>query len=151
MEVILLEKVANLGNLGDKVNVKSGYGRNFLVPYNKAVPATADNVAAFEIRRADLEAEAAAVVAEAQARGNQLEGLEIVIEANAGDEGKLFGSVGSRDIAEAVQNAIGVELTKTEIKLPTGALRELGDYSIDIQLHSDVTQAISLRVIAEVE
>ncbi|MFT5483648.1 MAG: large subunit ribosomal protein L9 [Halieaceae bacterium] len=151
MEVILLEKVANLGNLGDKVNVKAGYGRNYLVPYNKAVPATVSNVAAFESRRAGLEAEAAEVVAAAQTRGNQLEGLEVVIEANAGDEGKLFGSVGSRDIAEAVKNAIGIELTKSEIKLPTGALRELGEYSIDIQLHSDVTQAITLRVIAEVD
>lgn len=149
MDVILLEKVANLGDLGDQVKVKSGYGRNYLVPYNKAVPATADNVAAFEARRAELEAQAAATVAEAQARADKLEGLTLTIEANAGDEGKLFGSVGTRDIAEAIQAATGVEVGKSEVKLPEGALRELGEFEIDIQLHSDITQTIALQVVPE--
>jgi len=134
MEVILLEKVGKLGNIGDKVNVKAGYGRNYLVPTNKAVFATAANLEAFEARRAELEAAAAEQRTAADTRGAQLAGLEtITIAANAGDEGKLFGS----------------EVVKSEVKLPEGALREIGEYDIDIQLHSDVTQAIKLAVVAE--
>ena len=149
MDVILLEKVANLGDLGDQVKVKSGYGRNYLIPYHKAVPATAENVAAFEARRAELEAQAAEAVAAAQARADKLAELVVTIEANAGDEGKLFGSVGTRDIAEAIESATGVEVTKSEVKLPEGALREVGEFEVDIQLHSDITQTTSLHIVPE--
>ncbi len=149
MEVILLEKVGKLGTIGDKVNVKAGYGRNYLVPTNKAVFATAANLAAFEARRAELEAAAAEQRTAAEARGAQLAGLDtITIAANAGDEGKLFGSIGTQDIADAL-TAAGAEVVKSEVKLPEGALREIGEYDIDIQLHSDVTQAIKLAVVAE--
>ncbi|MEH6466696.1 MAG: 50S ribosomal protein L9 [Porticoccus sp.] len=149
MEVILLEKVGKLGNIGDKVNVKAGYGRNYLVPTSKAVFATAANLAAFEARRAELEAAAAEQRTAAEVRGAQLAGLEtITIAANAGDEGKLFGSIGTQDIADAL-TAAGAEVVKSEVKLPEGALREIGEFDIDIQLHSDVTQAIKLAVVAE--
>lgn len=149
MEVILLENISNLGTLGDKVDVKAGYGRNFLIPQGKAVPATAGNVADFEARRADLEAAAAEVLAAAQARGESLEGLDaIVIPANAGDEGKLFGSIGTRDIAEAI-TAGGVAVDKSEVRLPEGALRELGEYEIAIQVHGDVTSTVAVSVIPE--
>jgi large subunit ribosomal protein L9 len=149
MEVILLEKVGKLGTIGDKVNVKAGYGRNYLIPTNKAVFATAANLAAFEARRAELEAAAAEQRTAAEARGAQLAGLEtITIAANAGDEGKLFGSIGTQDIADAL-TAAGAEVVKSEVKLPEGALREIGEYDIDIQLHSDVTQVIKLAVVAE--
>ena len=148
MQVILLEKIGRLGNLGDQVNVKSGYGRNYLIPYGKAVAATKDNVAEFEQRRADLEAAAAAKRAEAQARASRLVDLVVTIAANAGDEGKLFGSIGTRDIADAI-TAAGVEVNKSEVKLPNGVLRETGEFDIDIQVHSDVIQAIKLKVIAE--
>jgi large subunit ribosomal protein L9 len=149
MEVILLEKVGKLGTIGDKVNVKAGYGRNYLIPTSKAVFATAANLAAFEARRAELEAAAAEQRTAAEARGTQLAGLETVtIAANAGDEGKLFGSIGTQDIADAL-TAAGAEVVKSEVKLPEGALREIGEYDIDIQLHSDVTQVIKLAVVAE--
>src|SRR5690554_1339221 len=148
MQVILLEKVGRLGNLGDKVNVKPGYGRNFLLPYGKAVAATEANIAEFEQRRAELEAAAAERRSAAEARAAQLAELTVTIAANAGDEGKLFGSVGTRDIAEAI-TAAGVEVVKAEVKLPQGALRETGEYEIDIQVHSEVTQTVKLSVIAE--
>ncbi|HEY7886043.1 MAG TPA: 50S ribosomal protein L9 [Cellvibrionaceae bacterium] len=148
MEVILLEKVGKLGTIGDKVTVKSGFGRNFLLPQGKAVAATANNVADFEARRAELEAAADAKKAEAEARAAKLAELTVTIAANAGDEGKLFGSIGTRDIADAI-TAAGVEVVKAEVKLPQGALREIGEYEIDIQVHSEVTQAVKLSVIAE--
>jgi len=148
MEVILLEKVGKLGTLGDKVNVKAGFGRNFLVPQGKAVPATAANVASFEARRAELEKAAAETLAVAQARGEKLEGLEVSIVSKAGDEGKLFGSIGTRDIADAI-TATGVEVDKSEVRLPEGALRHTGEFEIDVQLHSDVTATIKLVVVAE--
>ena len=130
MEVILLEKVGKLGDLGDKVNVKPGYGRNFLIPQGKAVPATEDNVARLEARRSELETAAAESIAVAEVRAGRIAELgTIIIAANAGEEGKLFGSVGTRDIADAV-TAAGVELNKAEIRLPEGALRELGDFEI---------------------
>ncbi|HNI63480.1 MAG TPA: 50S ribosomal protein L9, partial [Agitococcus sp.] len=137
MEVILLEKVANLGALGTKVNVKPGYGRNFLIPQGKAVPATKANLEAFEARRAELERQEAETLAAAQARAEQLATLAVVIAAKSGDEGKLFGSVGTRDIAEAV-TAAGVAVNKLEVRLPNGALRNTGEYKIALQLHSDV-------------
>ncbi|MCK9531389.1 MAG: 50S ribosomal protein L9 [Gammaproteobacteria bacterium] len=148
MEVILLDKVRNLGNLGDKVKVRNGYGRNFLIPQGKAVLATADNLAKFEARRAELEKAAAAEVAAAQARAEKLAALaEVTIGAKAGEEGKLFGSVGTGDIAEAI-TAAGVEVAKAEVKLPDGALRHTGEFSVDVVLHSDVTQAITVKVVA---
>ncbi len=148
MEVILLEKVANLGSLGDKVKVKSGYGRNFLVPYGKAVPATADNLKAFEERRAELEKAAADKLADAQSRAEALEGQSITISSKAGDEGRLFGSIGVRDIADAV-TAAGTEVEKSEVRLPEGPIRAIGEYEIELQLHTDVTVTIQLAVVAE--
>jgi large subunit ribosomal protein L9 len=148
MEVILLDKVGKLGNIGDKVTVKAGFGRNFLLPQGKAVAATAKNIAEFEERRASLEAAAAAKKAEAEARAAKLAELSVTIAANAGDEGRLFGSIGTRDIADAV-TAAGVEVTKSEVRLPQGALREVGEYDIDIQLHSEITQAVKLIVVSE--
>lgn len=149
MNIILLDKVANLGNLGDQVAVKAGYARNFLFPKGKAVPATKANVELFEQRRAELEAKVAAELAAAEERSNKLAELgTVTIAAPAGDEGKLFGSVGTRDIAEAI-TAAGVEVAKAEVKLPTGTLREVGEFAIDLQLHSDVTTSITLAIIAE--
>lgn len=148
MEVILLEKVANLGALGAKVNVKPGYGRNFLIPQGKAAPATKANLEAFEARRAELERLAAEVLAAAQARAEQLAALNIVIAAKSGDEGKLFGSVGTRDIAEAI-SAAGVAVDKLEVRLPNGALRNTGEYTIALQLHAEVTAEVALTVVAE--
>ncbi|MBT4518534.1 MAG: 50S ribosomal protein L9 [Halieaceae bacterium] len=149
MEVILLENIGNLGSLGDQVEVKAGFGRNYLVPKGKAVPATKDNVAKFEAQRADLEAAANAAVNEAQVRVDAINALDVItIEANAGEEGKLFGSVGTRDIAEAVTGA-GCEIDKSEVRLPDGALHELGDFEIAIQVMSGVTALVNLSVVAE--
>ena len=149
MDVILLENIGNLGGLGDKVTVKAGYGRNFLIPQGKAVPATDANITEFEARRAELERAAAETLAAAQARGESLAALEtITIEANAGEEGKLFGSIGTRDIADAV-TAAGVEIDKAEVRLPEGALRETGEYSIAIQLHPEVMADIALAIVPE--
>ncbi|VAW89082.1 LSU ribosomal protein L9p [hydrothermal vent metagenome] len=148
MDVILLEKVRNLGNLGDKVSVKSGYGRNFLIPQNKAVPATASNVASFEARRAELEKEASDVLAAAQARAEKLEGISVTIAGNAGDEGKLFGSIGTADVAAAV-TAAGVELSKAEVRMPEGAIRATGEYSVAVHLHVDVDSSVNVIVTAE--
>ncbi|AQA16868.1 50S ribosomal protein L9 [Halioglobus japonicus] len=149
MEVILLEKIGNLGGLGDKVDVKAGFGRNYLIPQGKAVPATQDAVAQFEARRAELEAAAAETLAAAETRAEAINGLELVtIAANAGDEGKLFGSIGTRDIAEAV-SAAGAAVDKAEVRLPEGALREVGEYEIAIQVHSDVTAMVNVAVVPE--
>lgn len=149
MEVILLENISNLGGLGDKVNVKAGFGRNYLVPQGKAVPATESNIAEFEARRADLEAAAAATLAAAEARAETINALGLItITANAGEEGKLFGSVGTRDIAEAVTTA-GAEVDKSEVRLPEGALREVGEYEIAIQVHGDVFAAVAIAVVPE--
>ncbi len=148
MEVILLDKVGKLGAIGDKVTVKSGYGRNYLLPQGKAVAATAKNIADFEARRAGLEAAAASKIAEATARAEKLAELSVTIAANAGDEGRLFGSIGTRDIAEAI-TAAGVAVLKSEVRLPQGVLREIGQYEIDVQLHAEVIQTVKLSVIAE--
>ncbi|PXX90185.1 50S ribosomal protein L9 [Marinobacter vulgaris] len=148
MEVILLEKVANLGSLGDKVKVKAGYGRNFLLPYGKAVAATADNLKAFEERRAELEKVAAEKLTTAQARAEALEGASFTITSKAGEEGKLFGSIGVRDIADAI-TAAGTEVEKSEVRLPEGPLRAVGEYEIELQLHSDVSVVVNLAVVAE--
>jgi len=149
MEVILLEKVRNLGGLGDQVKVKSGYGRNYLIPTGKAVMATKDNVAKFEERRAELEAKAADQLGAAQARAEKLAGLGVVtIAARAGEEGKLFGSVSAADIADAV-TAAGVEVAKSEVKLPEGPLRNIGDFELQVVLHTDVEQTVNVQVVAE--
>ncbi len=149
MEVILLENIGNLGNLGDKVDVKAGFGRNFLIPQGKAVPATADNIAQFEARRADLEAAAAETLAAAEARAAGINELGLItIGANAGEGGKLFGSIGTRDIADAV-TAAGCEVDKSEVRLPEGALRELGEYEVGIQVHGDVTAMVAVAVVQE--
>ena len=149
MEIILLNKVANLGGLGDNVTVKSGYARNFLFPQGQAVPATKANVEKFEARRAELEAKIADQLAASEARAAKVAELaEVTIAAPAGDEGKLFGSIGTRDIALAI-TAAGVEIVKSEVKLPTGTLRETGEFEIDLQLHSEVTATIKLIVIQE--
>ncbi|MCG8909421.1 50S ribosomal protein L9 [Pseudomonas nitroreducens] len=148
MEVILLEKIAKLGNLGDKLNVKGGYARNYLLPQGKATAATAANVAAFEERRAELEKAAAEKKAAAEARAAQLSELIVTIGAHAGDEGKLFGSIGTRDIADAV-SAAGYPLEKSEVRLPDGALRAVGEYNIEVQLHMDVDATLHVVVVAE--
>ncbi|MFO7592725.1 MAG: 50S ribosomal protein L9 [Pseudomonadota bacterium] len=149
MDVILLEKVINLGNLGDQVKVKSGYARNFLLPKGKAVMATKDNVAMFEERRAELEAKEAEQLSAAQARAEKLAALEtITIGARAGDEGKLFGSVTAADIADAI-TAAGVEVAKSEVKMPEGPIRATGEFEMMVQLHTDVAQAVNIQVVAE--
>ena len=149
MEVILLENISNLGGLGDKVDVKPGFGRNYLIPQGKAVPATAEAVAEFEARRAELEAAAAEAQASAEQRAEAINALGLItISANAGEEGKLFGSIGTRDIAEAV-SAAGAEIDKAEVRLPEGALREIGEYEVDIQVHGDVTAIVAIAVVPE--
>ena len=151
MEVILLEKVANLGNLGEQVTVRPGYGRNFLVPQKKAVPATKDNVAKFEARRAELEKAANEALAAAQARAEKLAQLaKVTIASLAGDEGKLFGSVGPADVAEAV-TAAGVALEKREVLMPEGPIHMIGEYDVTIRLHSDVLQTVNVTVEAAKE
>ncbi|MEL0660188.1 50S ribosomal protein L9 [Psychromonas arctica] len=147
MEIILQDTVANLGKLGDKVNVKAGYARNFLFPQQKAVPANKANLEAFEARRAELEAKQAANLAAAQARGEAISALEAVtITSKAGDAGKLFGSIGTRDIADAI-TAAGVAVAKSEVRLPEGALRTTGSYEITVTVHSDVTSVVNLEIV----
>lgn len=148
MELILLRKVTNLGVLGDKVKVKPGYGRNYLVPQGKAVPATAANVAEFEAKRAEYEAKAKAVHDEAEGRAAKLEGASVTITANAATEGKLFGSVGPRDIADAF-TAAGLPLEKSEVIMGEGALRNIGEYDIVVKLHADVQTTVKVVVQAE--
>lgn len=149
MQVILLDKIGNLGSLGDTVNVKSGYARNYLIPQGKAVMANKANIEMFETRRAELEAKVAEVLAADQARADQISALEaVVIASKAGDEGKLFGSVGTRDIADAI-TAAGVKVAKSEVRLPEGALRNLGEYEVSIQLHSEVFATAKIQIVAE--
>lgn len=149
MEVILLETVGNLGGLGDQVSVKAGFGRNYLLPQGKAVPATTENVAQFEARRAELEAAAASALTAAQKRADAINAMApVVITMKAGDEGKLFGSVGTRDISEAA-TAAGVEIDKSEVRLPEGALREIGTYEVAVQVHANVMAVLNLSIVAE--
>ena len=148
MDVILLEKVANLGDLGDKVIVKSGYGRNFLIPFGKAVPANKDNVEAFEARRAELEKAAADKLGTASKRAEEMAEIELTLTAKAGDEGKLFGSIGPRDLAEAITSA-GVKVAKSEIRLADGPIRAVGEYDVGVQLHTDVAATIKVYIEAE--
>lgn len=148
MNVILLERIGNLGDLGDEVVVKPGFARNYLIPQGKAVRATSENRAVFEERRAELERIAGERLGEAQARAAQLEGMAVTLVVKAGEEGKLYGSVGTHDIADAV-TAKGVEIEKSEVRLPEGPIRAIGEYEIDVQLHSDVTVAIQVSVVPE--
>lgn len=148
MEVILLEKVYNLGELGDKVKVKPGYGRNYLIPSGKAVSATKENVAMFEERKAELEKQQQEALAAANSRAEKLKDVSVTITRKAGSEGKLFGSVGTIDIAEAV-SATGTELEKHEIRMPEGPIRVTGEYEFDVQLHADVTTMIKVIVAPE--
>jgi large subunit ribosomal protein L9 len=148
MDVILLKKVDNLGDLGDKVAVKAGYGRNFLIPTGCAVAATAENLAAFEARRTELEKEAAQALAAAQERKSSIEEIRVRIARKAGEEGRLFGSVGTADIADAVQ-AAGVDLEKQEVRLPEGPIRVAGEHEVTLHLHTDVNAVLMVEVVAE--
>jgi len=149
MEVILLEKIGKLGNIGDKAVVKAGFGRNYLIPQGKAVFATASNIADFELRRADLEAAAAAKLSAAQKRAAALAAIgSVTITVVAGDEGKLFGSVGIRELEDALV-AAGSDINKSEINMPDGPIRFVGEFSIECQLHVDVTQSFTVVVEAE--
>ncbi len=149
MDIILLAKVRNLGNLGDRVKVKNGYGRNFLIPQGKALPASEANIKMFEERRAELERQAAAEVDGANARAAKLADIgSVTVTAKAGDEGKLFGSVGTRDIATVITEA-GLAIQKSEVLMPNGPIRHTGEYAIEVQLHSDVRGEIKVLVVPE--
>ena len=145
MELILLQKVTNLGGLGDKVTVKPGYGRNFLVPQGKAVPATAANLADFEAKRAEYEAKAKAILDDASGRLAKLEGASVTVKANASTEGKLYGSVGPRDIAEAF-TAAGLPLEKSEVVMGEGPIRHVGEFDVLVHLHADVETTVKVVV-----
>ncbi|WP_111655666.1 50S ribosomal protein L9 [Isoalcanivorax indicus] len=149
MQVILLDKIKNLGDLGAVVDVRAGYGRNFLIPQGKALPATKENLAVVEERRAELQKQAEEALAAAQARLEKLAEVQVTIGAKAGDEGKLFGSIGTRDIADAVSAQTGVEIEKAEVKLPLGALRTTGEFDIDLQLHAEVSTTVKVVIVAE--
>jgi large subunit ribosomal protein L9 len=148
MELILLQKVANLGNIGDRVRVKSGYGRNFLLPKGKATLATPENVKRFEAQRAELERNAHEELANAQKRAEAIKDFKLTITAKAGTEGKLFGSIGTSDIAEASTKA-GHELARSEVRLPSGPLRAVGEHSVHLHLHTDVDVELALTILAE--
>jgi len=148
MEVILLQKIANLGDIGDRVKVKPGFGRNFLLPGGKATLATAENVAKIETRRAELESKAASDLANARSRADSLKDFRLAITAKAGSEGKLFGSIGTTDIAEACQQA-GHAIERAEVRLPGGPIRTVGEHVITLHLHSDVDVEVPLTITAE--
>jgi large subunit ribosomal protein L9 len=148
MDVILLQKVANLGAICDRVKVRSGYARNFLLPQGKATLATPDNVAKFEARRADFERKAADELSQAQQRAEQLQGFALKITAKAGTEGKLFGSIGTADIAEACTKA-GHAVARSEVRLPGGPIRQVGDHHVVLHLHADVNVDVPLTIVAE--
>ena len=148
MNVILLESVENLGGIGDLVKVKPGYGRNYLLPHGKAALATEANMKAIEARRAELEKAAAEELAKAKTRSKAFEGLEVIIQANAGAEGKLFGSVGPVDVVEAL-SAVQVEIERAEVRMPDGPIQEVGDFTVGIHLHSDVNVEVLLHIVGE--
>jgi large subunit ribosomal protein L9 len=148
MDVILLQKVANLGNIGDRVKVKSGFGRNFLLPQGKATLATPDNVKRFEARRAELEKTAHEHLSSAEERAGALKEFKLVISSKAGTEGKLFGSIGTADIAEAATKA-GIKIERSEVRLPNGALRTIGDHSVVLHLHADIDVPLAVTIVAE--
>jgi large subunit ribosomal protein L9 len=149
MNVILLEKIGKLGGIGDTANVKSGYARNFLFPFGKAIPATKTNLEQFDERRAQLMAAHDEHVATAQSRAKKVIGLEITIEVNASDEGKLFGSVGTKDIADAINAASGGDVEKSEVHLPLGVIRDVGEYELSLDFGYDVDGTIKLSVITQ--
>ena len=148
MEVILLQKVANLGNVGDRVKVRSGYGRNFLLPQGKATLATPENIERFEARRAELERQAREHLQSAEERAAALKDFKLTIQAKAGTEGKLFGSIGTSDIAEAVTRT-GFRLERSEVRLPNGPLRILGEHLINLHLHADIDVQVQVTIVAE--
>ena len=148
MDVILLQKVANLGNIGDRVKVRSGYGRNFLLPGGKATLATPDNVARFEARRDELEKAAREHLTSAQDRATALKDFKLVITSKAGTEGKLFGSIGTSDIAEALGKQ-GFKIERSEVRMPNGPLRMVGDHSIGLHLHADIDVPLAVSIVAE--
>ena len=148
MDVILLQKVANLGNIGDRVKVRSGYGRNYLLPQGKATLATADNVARFEARRAELEKAAREHLSSAEERAVAMKDFKLTITAKAGTEGKLFGSIGTADIAEACRKA-GFQVERSEVRLPNGPLRMVGDHVVNLHLHADIDVPLAVSIIAE--
>ncbi|OOR89908.1 50S ribosomal protein L9 [Moraxella caviae] len=148
MQVILLQRVVNLGKLGETVEVKAGYGRNYLIPQGKALPATEANIAKFEARRAELEALEAKELEAAQKRADALADVNVIMRAKAGDEGKLFGSIGTRDIADAL-TASGLEVDRQEVKLPEGPFRQVGEYKVTIQLHHDISAEILVSILSE--
>jgi large subunit ribosomal protein L9 len=147
MNVILLDNVENLGNIGDLVKVKAGYGRNFLIPQGKAALATPKNMEEIEARRAELEKAAAEELAAAKARAKAVDGVELVIAANAGSEDKLFGSVGPVDIVEALKE-VQVEIERSEVRMPDGPIHEMGEFEVGVHLHSEINATIKLRVVA---
>ena len=149
MQIILMEKVVNLGALGDVVKVKDGFARNFLIPQGKAKRATEKNLKEFEARRADLEKKANEHLTGAQERGAKLEGQKVEVTQKAGVDGRLFGSVTNADIAEALTKATGIQVKKADIRMPTGPLKHIGEFPIVVQLHSDVLANITVTVIAE--
>jgi large subunit ribosomal protein L9 len=148
MNVILLDNIENLGNIGDLVSVKAGYGRNFLLPKGKAALATKENIVEFEAKRADLEKAAAEGLASAKARAELMQGMELIVPANAGSEGKLFGSIGPIDIAEAFSK-VGVEVGRSEIRLADGPLHEIGDFIVGLHLHPEINVDVTVKVVAE--
>ena len=148
MDIILLQKVANLGNIGDRVKVKSGFGRNYLLPHGKATLATPDNIKRFEARRAELEKAAHEHLSSAEQRAEQVKEFKLVIPAKAGTEGKLFGSIGTSDIAEAATRA-GINIERSEVRLPNGALRTIGDHLVTLHLHADIDVPLAVTIVAE--
>ena len=148
MQVILMEKLANLGDLGDVVKVKDGYARNYLIPHGKAKRATDENLKAFEARRAELEKAQAAALAQAQERGAKLDGLTLKITQKAGVDGRLFGSVTNYDIVESLK-AQGIEIERAQVRMPDGPLKQVGDFPLQIALHTDVVVTITVSVIGE--
>ena len=149
MQLILLQKVVNLGNLGDKVDVKPGYGRNFLVPQGKAVPATAANLAEFEAKRAEYEAKAQQSLEAATARQGKLADASVTVSANASPEGKLYGSVGPREIADALTKQLGVEINKSEVVMGEGPVRNIGESEVIVHLHADVESTVKVTVVPD--
>ncbi|USZ14551.1 50S ribosomal protein L9 [Moraxella sp. FZLJ2107] len=148
MQVILLQRVVNLGKLGETVDVKAGYGRNYLIPQGKALPATEANIAKFEARRAELEAIEAKELEVAKQRAEALTDVNVIMRAKSGDEGKLFGSIGTRDIADALTKS-GLEVDRQEVKMPEGAFRQVGEYKVTIQLHHDISADILVTILSE--
>ena len=150
MRVILLQRIVNLGKLGETVDVKAGYGRNYLIPQGKALPATPANVEKFEARRAELEKIEAEELAAAQTRADALKDVNVIMRAKSGEDGKLFGSIGTRDIADALTKS-GLEVDRSEVKMPEGSFRQIGEYNVDIQLHHDVFANILVTILSEDE